>query len=79
MAQFKKLKLPAPVDAEYSIPATQSDVRTDAASVQEILPTLITRLKDAGVTTLIMADEPLGRRSRVQGDGAAGVVSRRSS
>jgi hypothetical protein len=54
MAQFKKLKLPAPVDAEYVIPATQSDVRTDAASVAEILPTLITRLKDAGVTTLIM-------------------------
>ena len=54
MAQFKKLKLPVPVDAEYSIPPTQSDVRTDAASVAEVLPTLITRLKDAGVTTLIM-------------------------
>ena len=53
-AQFKKLKLPVPVDAEYSIPPTQSDVRTDAASVAEVLPTLITRLKDAGVTTLIM-------------------------
>ena len=54
MAQFKKRKLPAPIDAEYPIPPTQSDVRTDAASVAEILPTLITRLKDAGVTTLIM-------------------------
>ena len=54
VAQFKKLQLPVPVDAEYSVPPTQSDVRTDAASVAEVLPTLITRLKDAGVTTLIM-------------------------
>jgi hypothetical protein len=54
LAQFKKLKLPTPVDAEFSIPATQSDTRTDASAVQEIMPTLITRLKDAGVTTLIM-------------------------
>jgi hypothetical protein len=54
-AQFKKLKLPVPVDAQFEVPATQSDTRTDAASVSEVMPTLITRLKDAGVTTLIMA------------------------
>ena len=54
-AQFKKLKLPAPVDAEFAVPSTQADTRTDAASVAEVMPTLITRLKDAGVTTLIMA------------------------
>ena len=54
LAQFKKLNLPTPVDAEFGVPATQSDTRTDASAVQEIMPTLITRLKDAGVTTLIM-------------------------
>ena len=53
-AQFEKLKLPAPVDAEYAISPTQSEIRTDAAAVGDVLPTLITRLKDAGVTTLIM-------------------------
>jgi hypothetical protein len=53
--QFRKLKLPVPVDAEFQVPATQADVRTDAAVVAEFLPTLITRLKDAGVTTLLMA------------------------
>jgi hypothetical protein len=54
-AQFKKRKLPTPVDAEFVVPSTQSDTRTDAASVAEVMPALITRLKDAGVTTLIMA------------------------
>ena len=52
--QFKKLKLPIPVDAEFQVPPTQSDSRTDAAAVAEVLPTLITRLKAAGVTTLLM-------------------------
>jgi hypothetical protein len=53
-SELKRLHLPAPVEAEYTIPATQSDVRADATLVQEALPTLITKLKDAGVTTLIM-------------------------
>jgi hypothetical protein len=53
-SELKRLHLPTPVDAEYAIPSTQSDVRADATQVQEALPTLITKLKDSGVTTLIM-------------------------
>jgi hypothetical protein len=53
--QFAKAKLPIPVDAQFEVPPTQSDTRTDAGAVAEVLPTLVTRLKDAGVTTLIMA------------------------
>ena len=53
-SELKRLHLPTPVDAEYTIPPTQQDVRADATQVQEALPTLITKLKDAGVTTLIM-------------------------
>jgi hypothetical protein len=53
-AQFRKRKLPVPVDAEFQVPATQADVRTDAATVGESFPTLIARLKDAGVTTLLV-------------------------
>jgi hypothetical protein len=52
--QFRKMGLPVPVDAEFHVPPTQGDVRTDAAQVTDALPTLITRLKDAGVTTLLM-------------------------
>jgi len=54
-SQFTKRHLPIPVDAEYSIPATQSDIRTDAGTLGDVIPTLVTRLKAAGVTTLIMA------------------------
>ncbi len=52
--QLAKRKLPAAVDAEYTIPSTQSDVRTDASQLSTVIPTLITKLKDAGVTTLVM-------------------------
>jgi hypothetical protein len=52
--EVKRRHLPVPVDAEFSVPPTQNDVRTDATQVQEALPTLITKLKSEGVTTLIM-------------------------
>jgi hypothetical protein len=52
--QLAKRKLPAVVDAEYTIPSTQSDTRTDASQLSTVIPTLVTKLKDAGVTTLIM-------------------------
>jgi hypothetical protein len=52
--QLAKRKLPDVVDAEYTIPSTQSDVRTDASQLASVIPTLVTKLKDAGVTTLIM-------------------------
>jgi len=54
--EVERLKLPVPVDAEFTVPPTQSSVRVDAnaAPLDTQIPTLISKLKSEGVTTLIL-------------------------
>ena len=54
--QLKKYKLPVPVDAEFTVPPTQSSIRVDAntGGLEQQIPTLVAKLKGEGVTTLIM-------------------------
>jgi hypothetical protein len=52
--ELRRRHLPTPVDAAFTVPPTQADSRIDAAALQEAIPTLVTKLKDAGVTTLVM-------------------------
>ncbi len=56
LSELKKHKVPAPVDAEFTVTPTQSSVRVDANAppLDTQIPTLITKLKTEGVTTLVM-------------------------
>jgi ABC-type branched-subunit amino acid transport system substrate-binding protein len=56
LSELKKRKVPAPVDAEFTVTPTQSSVRVDANAppLDTQIPTLITKLKTEGVTTLVM-------------------------
>jgi hypothetical protein len=56
LREMKRLKQPVPVDAEFTVPPTQSSVRVDAnqAPLDTQIPTLVAKLKAEGVTTLVL-------------------------